>query len=132
MANLQYPVNLENPPEYIFAISTSEQNLPNGKKLPKGTKFKGTLSKEGQKFLIYFNSIQIAGKNNEEPFSGKTTLDIKGQEPTNGVSAKISKTISQQTKTNVLGAIFQNKPSNIENLPNSVLSRGTILNIETN
>ena len=130
-AVLQYEVDLSNPPDSIFAISTYDQKLSGGKNLPKGTRFIGMLGKEEKEFTIYFDSIQdINGK--KEGINAKSTLKIKESNESSGVSAKIGKTLHQQTKTNVLGAIFHSSSNEIQKLPSNVLPRGSLLKIEVN
>lgn len=126
-AVLQHQVDLSNPPEAIYAISTFDQTLPDGKSIPKGTRFMGKLSKENNSFIIYFDESQATdGKKTQ--LLAKSSLNIKEGESGKGVSAKISKTLYKQTKTNVLGAIF-NTPTSSPN-SNTILPRGYNLKIE--
>ena len=127
-AILQYQIDFNNPPDQIYAISVSEQTLPDGKKLEKGTRFIGKLNKENTGYVIYFNTIQNPdGKT--KPVIAKSTLisNVLGQ--ATGVSAKIGKTLYKQTKTNVLGAIFHN-PQDTNEFQSSVLPQGSSLKIE--
>lgn len=129
-AVLQYQIDLKNPPNLVFAISTFDQKLPDGKWLLKGTRFIGNLTKEGDDFIIYFNTIQTtSGK--KEQFFAKSNLSVKESLVAGGVSARIGKTLYQQTKTNILGAIF-NSSNNIKQLPSLVLPRGAVLRIDIN
>ena len=127
-AVLQYPIDLQSPPDSVFAVSTIGQKLPDGKMLPKGTRFIGMLSKEEKGFVIYFDEIQKLDGDKEQ-FSAKSSLNVEEQNKQGGVSAKISKTLYQQTKTNVLGAIF-NSSNNIKQSQGTVLPRGSTLKIE--
>lgn len=128
-AVLQNQLDFNAPPDYIFTITTFEQNLSDSKKLPKGTRFIGMLSKVENNFEIYFDTIQTPG-GKQEQFLGKSVFDFK-ERGNQGVSAKISRTLYQQTKTNVLGAIFNNPNAQLQ--PQSlVLPRGTLLKIEIN
>ena len=127
-AVLQYQVDLNNPPEQVYAISLSEQILPDGKKLEKGTRFIGKLSKEENRYVIYFNTVQNPdGKAKQVIAKSNLGSNVIGQ--TVGVSAKIGKTLYKQTKTNVLGAIFRNSQDTKE-FPTSVLPQGSPLKIE--
>src|SRR3989338_4584411 len=128
-AVLQYQVNLDNPPENIYAISTVDQTTQSGKTLPKGTIFIGTLNKEEGIPVIYFNSIQPAGRKTEN-FIAKSGLKVIQSGQSTGVSAKLGKTIHQQTKTNVIGAIFHNSSSNSRETVSSVLPKGYAIKIE--
>ena len=125
---LQHQVNLEAPPENIFVVSTSEQSLSGGKKISKGTRFIGKLTKLYDDFIIDFNEVQTPD-GEKEKFLAKVNLNIKGTNQASGVSAKISKTLYQKTQTNVLGAIFTN-PSNTQVLKGTILQRGTVLKLE--
>lgn len=127
-AVLQYQIDLNNPPEQIYAISLSEQKLPDGKELKKGTRFIGKLSKEGNKYIIYFSTIQNPdGESQQVIAKSNLTSNVSGQAA--GVSAKIGKTLYKQTKTNVLGAIFHNS-QDAKEFPTSVLPQGSPLKIE--
>ena len=127
-AVLQYQIDFNNPPEQVYAISLSEQKLPDGKELKKGTRFIGKLSKEENKYVIYFNTIQNPdGESQQVIAKSNLTSNISGQAA--GVSAKIGKTLYKQTKTNVLGAIFRN-PQDAKEFPSSVLPQGSPLKIE--
>ena len=127
-AVLQYQIDLNNPPEQIYAISLSEQVLPDGKKLYKGTRFIGKLNKEENRYVIYFNTIQNPdGKSSQVIAKSNLSSNVNGQ--AGGVSAKIGKTLYKQTKTNVLGAIFYNS-QDAKEFPSSVLPQGSSLKIE--
>ena len=127
-AVLQQQINLENPQDVVFAISTYDQKLSNGKNIPRGTRFIGKLSKEGDILQINFNSIQLPDREKED-FPAKSNLNVQSQTQTSGVSANISKTLYKQTKTNVLGAIF--KGSNLTEQSNgSILPKGSIIKIQ--
>lgn len=125
---LQHEVNLEAPSENIFAVSTSDQSLSNGKKIPKGTRFIGKVTKIYDDFIIEFNEIQTPD-GEKEKFLAKVSLNIKETNQASGVSAKISKTLYKKTQTNVLGAIFTN-PVSTQVLKGRILHRGTILKLE--
>ncbi|MBI3590725.1 MAG: hypothetical protein HY094_05015 [Candidatus Melainabacteria bacterium] len=127
---LLHEINLQNPPESIFAISTFDQSLPDGKNIPKGTRFIGMLIKENSNYVIYFNEIQSIN-GTKMGFLAKSNLNIKESGQNGGVSAKISKTLYKQTKTNVLGAIFNTSNEN-QSSPGLVLPRGSSLKIEIN
>ena len=126
-AVLQQQIDLNNLSDLVFAISTFDQKTPDGKNLPKGTKFTGKLSKEEDKLIIYFNTLEFP-KGNKEQFFAKTVLNAKEKDENSGVSAKIGKTLYQQTKTNVLGAIFHTSSNNLQ----SILPQGYILKLELN
>ena len=130
-AILQNQINVNAPPGFVYAISTADQSLVDGKVIPKGTRFIGMLSKEENNFTIYFNEIETF-EGRKETFSAKTNLMLQQASSIGGVSAKIGKTLYQQSKTNVLGAIFSNASSDTEISPNAVLPRGSILKIEIN
>jgi len=120
-------IDLYNPSDSVLAISSLDQQLPDGKILPRGTKFAGRLVKEGDNFVIYFEDIQTAA-GNKLGLSGKANLNPTLPQHPGGVSAKISKTIHRQTKSNVIGAIFKN--SGTSNTQLGILERGTLLKIE--
>ena len=127
-AVLQYQIDLNNPPEQVYAISLSEQILPDGKKLQKGARFIGKLNKEENRYVIYFNTIQNPdGKNSQVIAKSNLNSNVTGQAA--GVSAKIGKTLYKQTKTNVLGAIFYNSQDTKE-FPGSILPQGSSIKIE--
>ena len=127
-AVLQYQIDLNNPPEQVYAISLSEQTLPDGKKLEKGTRFIGKLSKEENKYVIYFNTVQNPeGDAKQVIAKSNLSSNVTGQAA--GVSAKIGKTLYKQTKTNVLGAIFRNS-QDAKEFPSSVLPQGSPIRIE--
>ena len=128
---LQYQLDLNSPPESIFVISTYEQKFPDGEKIPKGTRFIGMLSREDVGYVIYFDAIQFLDGSRKN-FSAKSVLSVEEKAATNGVSAKIGKTLYKQTKTNVLGAIFHNEGSNTNKSPSSVLPQGSVIKIEVN
>ncbi len=127
-AVLQYQIDLNNPPEQVYAISLLEQMLPDGKKLQKGTRFIGKLNKEDSGYVIYFNTTQNSeGKIQQVIAKSNLSSNISGQ--IGGISGKIGKTLYKQTKTNVLGAIFHNSQDSIE-LPGSVLPQGSPIKIQ--
>ena len=126
-AVLQYQIDLNNPPDKIFAISTFDQKLPGSKMFPKGARLVGSLSSNEDGYVIYFDKLQISGKN--EKFPAKTKLNIKNETTATGVSARISKTFYEETKTNVLGAIFDSS-RNQKQLAGSILPRGYVLKVE--
>ena len=128
-AVLQYQTNLENPQSVIYAVVTKPQKLPNGKTLQNGARLIGQIQKTNNNFEIHFHTVQLAnGK--KENFSGKTTFNSEIGSNTAGISSKIGKTINEQSRKNVLGAIFgipeSSKPEGL------VLQRGSTLLIETN
>ncbi len=128
IAVLMQRIDLSNPPGKIFAIITDDQNLSDGKKLPKGTKLLGNLTKENGTYVIYFDEIQaLNGKAGK--LTGKSNLNIREIDQSNGVSARIGKTLSQQTKTNVLGAIFNN-PAASQSDNGEILQRGSAIKVE--
>lgn len=130
-AVLQYQIDLNNPPNFIYAVSTSNQILPDGKQLPKGTRFIGMLAKEEKGIVIYFDTVQsLSGKKN--PIIAKSFLSSKASDRIEGVSAKIGKTLYKQTKSNVLGAIFTKGVSKAEDFSASILPQGSHLKIEVN
>lgn len=124
-AVLQYKIDLRNPPDQIFAITTFDQRLPSGKSILKGTQFVGKLASDNQKLVIYFDVIKDATGKGEQ-FTGKSNLNLNEELKSDGVSAKIGKTLYQQTKTNVLGAIFYTG-----NVSQQILPQGFKLKIET-
>ena len=127
-AVLQYQIDLENPPDAVFAISTFDQKLNNGKNIPRGTRFLGMLVKEEDGLTINFDTLQsTSGK--KEKIMAKSLLNVKGEIKTTGVSAKISMTIYERTQTNILGAIFKG-PNDKQNLDTPVLPQGFIIKIE--
>lgn len=127
-AVLQSQLDINNPPELISAILAYDQTLKEGKSLPKGTKFTGMLSKESNNILIYFDTIEFAdGKKSQ--FYAKSNLNIKDKVQ-GGVSSKIGKTLNEQTRTNVLGAIFHTSTSRGYLQNSLVLPQGTLLKIE--
>jgi len=129
-AALQQEINLNIPGNIVSAILTSDQKLSNDKFLPKGTKFFGKISKKENEFVIDFNSIQTTdGK--KQNFYAISYLGAKEEIKKGGVSAKISKTVYKQTRTNVLGAIF-NSSDDLSKGFTSTIPRGSIIKIETN
>ena len=125
---LQNQIDLNNPPDQVYAISLSEQTLPDGKKLQKGARFIGKLNKEENRYVIYFNTLQNPdGKNSQIIAKSNLSSNVTGQ--ATGVSAKIGKTLYKQTKTNVLGAIFYN-PQDTKEFPSFVLPQGSSIKIE--
>lgn len=127
-AVLQYQIDLSNPPDFVFAITTLDQKIASGKNLSKGTRFIGMLSKEGENYVVYFDTIQFSN-GDKEPFVAKTNLNYGEEAKLGGVSAKISKTLYKQTKSNVLGAIFKSS-GEVQRTSSSVLPRGSTLKIE--
>lgn len=126
-AVLQNQVNLDNDSNAVFAISTLDQNLPSGRNFPRGTIFTGKIAKEDG-YKIYFNSYQTTdGK--QFDFSAKTSLNMKAETPSSGVSAKISKTLYKQTKSNVLGAIFKTSQDALQH-EGTLLPKGYLIKIE--
>ena len=128
-AVLQYQVDLDNPPENIYAISTFDQITLSGKKLPKGTIFIGTLNKEVGIPVIYFKSVEFT-EGKIENFPAKSKLKVAQNAQFAGLSAKLGKTIQQKTKTNVIGAIFRTSSTNNQEIAGSVLPKGYAIKIE--
>ena len=127
-AVLQQGIDLNSPQgNLVFAISTFDQKTPDGKNIPKGTKFTGKLNKEENKLIIYFDTLEMP-EGKKQQFLAKTVLNINEKQESNGVSAKIGKTLYQQSKTNVLGAIFHTS----SNISQSLLPQGSILKLELN
>ena len=127
-AVLQYQINLENPPNAIFAISTFDQKLSDGKNILRGTRFIGMVTKEESGYLINFNTIQTSdGK--KDQFLGRSNLNTKSNLKVGGVSGKISKTLYERTQTNVLGAIFK-APNESQNSNSLILPQGFTIKIE--
>lgn len=125
--NLNVPLNISG--NIVSAILTSDQKLSSGEFLPKGTKFIGKINKKENEFVIDFNSIQTTdGK--KKDFYAISYLGAKEEIQKGGVSAKISKTVYKQTRTNVLGAIF-NSQDDIKGFT-STIPRGSIIKIELN
>ncbi|MBI1859102.1 MAG: hypothetical protein HYR97_08340 [Candidatus Melainabacteria bacterium] len=128
-AVLQYQVNLDSPPNAIFAILTQEQKLPMGQKLQKGTRLIGMIDmKENKGFEINFTAIQKVD-GDQESFSGKAIFETDDLGDVAGISSNLSKTFHQKTKSSVLGAIFTTNKNVKENI-GSILPRGTTLKIE--
>lgn len=129
---LQNKIDVSSPPEKISAISTLDQNLPDGTLIPKGTKFTGMLINENNAYIIYFDSYETP-EGSTAQLLAKSSICLKNEKQAAGVSAKIGKTFQQQTKSNVLGAIF-NTTGNRENdkLPSSVIPLGYSLRVEVN
>lgn len=127
-AVLQYQIDLNDPPKQVYAVSLSEQALPSGKKLEKGTRFIGTLNKEEAGYIIYFNSVQTPDGEMHQVIA-RSNLGSNSKDQSAGISAKIGKTLYKQTKTNVLGAIFRNSQNPNES-GGSVLPQGSLLKIE--
>lgn len=125
---LQYQIDLEDPPDIVYAIVTKPQKYSKDFNLSKGTRFFGKVQKfENGEFIIDFDTIQWTnGK--KEKFTGRTVFDSKEGEQAIGISSKIGKTIYQKTKTSVLGAIFSASPV-AQRVEGSILPRGTELNI---
>jgi len=129
-AVLQYEIDLNNPSDFVFAITTLDQKLATGKNLAKGTRFFGMLTKENENYVVYFNTLQLTN-GNKESFLAKSNLNLNEETKAGGVSAKISKTLYKQTKSNVLGAIFKS-PSDVQMPSSLVLPKGSTLKIEIN
>jgi len=128
-AVLQYQINLETPPTAVYAITTQDQKLPTGKKIPQGTRFIGALNKDQEIYIVNFNTIQTASGRNEK-FSAKTILSKSQNENIDpGISSKISKTLQNKTKSNILGAIFKSS-SDVTQISGTILPRGTAIKIE--
>lgn len=127
-AVLMQKIDFSNPPGKVFAIITDDQSLSDGKKLLKGTKLLGNLAKENGSYVIYFDGVQALGGETIK-FTGKSNLNIREIDQNTGVSAKIGKTLSQQTKTNVLGAIFNN-PTASQSGNGEILQRGSAIKVE--
>lgn len=127
-AVIQYKIDLTSPPERVYAISLSEQSLPDGTVLKKGTRFIGKLSREENGYVIFFDMLQ--GPDGEaKKIIAKSNLATSVTGPESGISAKIGKTLYKQTKTNVLGAIFHN-PQDGKEFPGVILPSGSHLKIE--
>lgn len=127
-AVLQHQINLENPPGAVSAICTSDQKIASGKNIPKGTRFIGKLSKEGNGFQIYFDSIQTPNGQRGQLLA-KSNLNVQSIGQTGGVSAKIGQTLYRQTQNNVLGAIFKSSSPNQQPV-GSILPKGSEIKIE--
>ena len=128
-AVLQHEVTLDNAPGSVFAITTSEQNLSDGKNIPKGSVFVGTVSKEQNGYSINFNSVRSIKGTNEQ-INAKSTISYSQKNEDAGLSANIGKTLYRQTESSVLGAIFHNPQNNIKSKGNETLPRGSVLKIE--
>ena len=130
---LQNQIELNSPPELISAISTIDQKLPDGSNIPKGTKFTGMLISENNSYIIYFDSYEIP-EGSKAQILAKSSICLKSERQAAGVSAKLGKTFQKQTKSNVLGAIFNTSSSNTANNeePSSVIPRGYSLRVEIN
>lgn len=126
-AVLQYQIDLNSPPDKIFAISILDQKLSGSKVFPKGARLVGSLTNDEDGYVIYFDKLQISGKS--EKFPARAKLNVKNEATSTGVSARIGKTFYDQTKTNVLGAIFDSS-RNQKQLSGSILPRGYTLRIE--
>lgn len=127
-AVLQSDLNLSSPSNSVYAISTSDQQLPDGSTISRGTKFIGMSSVEGDHLVIFFDSIQTLDGQTQQ-FIGKLNISKIEDKQASGVSAKIGKTLYNQSKSNVLGAIFHN-PGSGQDLNLSVLPKGSTLKIE--
>lgn len=125
---LKQRIDLNYPPKNIYAVTTFDQSLPDGKKILKGTNLIGNLVRDNGNFTIFFNKMQqLDGKN--KIISGKSTIKTKQDEKAQGISARLGKTLHKQTKTNIIGAIFQS--SDTYQAPiSSILQRGTNLKVE--
>ncbi len=129
-AALQYQLDLNDPPPQVYAVLLSDQVLPDGKKIEKGTRFIGMLSKEETGFILYFGTAQNpTGKIWQIIAKSSLSSDIPGEQ--SGISAKLGMTLYKQTKTNVLGAIFRNSPG-INVTRGSIIPQGSPLKIEVN
>ena len=128
-AVLNQNIDLNNPPVLVNATSTQDQKLSTGTVLQKGSSLNGMLVNEQGKWIIEFTEIRTTTGKNED-FYGKSVLDLTTKEISKGVSAKIGNTVRHQTKTNVLGAIFQTNTDVIQE-SKGILPKGYILKIET-
>lgn len=125
-AVLKQRIDLDNPPANILAITTFDQTLYNKRKIPKGTRLFGNLIKDNDTYTIFFNRMQeVSGK--ETSINGKLVL-ARSHDKAHGISAKLGKTLHSQTRTNIIGAIFQNPQTQSSVIP--VLQSGTSLKIE--
>lgn len=127
-AVLQSDLNLNTPSSSVYAVSPSDQELSDGSTISRGTKFIGMSSIEGDHIVIFFDSIQTLDGQTQQ-FIGKLSISKIEDKQASGVSAKIGKTLYNQSKSNVLGAIFHN-PGNGQDLDLSVLPKGSTLKIE--
>jgi len=127
-AILQSDLNLYNPSGNIIAVSTTDQVLADGSTLPRGTKLLGKTSLEGNNLIVFFDTIQTLDGQNQQ-FIGRLTINKIDDGHASGVSAKLGKTLYNQSMSNVLGAIFYN-PGNTKVGDVSVLPRGSALKIE--
>lgn len=126
---LQNQIDLNDTVGLITTLSTAEYKFSNGKALPKGTQFIGMLAKEENKNIIYFDSYLVPD-GEKEAFTAKSILEIKSEGKKNGVSAKISKTLYKQTKSNVLGAIFYSNSTNAAETNQQFIPQGQTLKLE--
>lgn len=128
-AVLQYQTSLDTPQNIVYAIVIKPQKLPNGQTLQTGTRLIGEVQRTDDNFEIYFHTVQLAS-GRKEKFSGKTTFNSAKSSNVGGISSKLGKTIHEQSRKSVLGAIFgtteSSSPSGL------ILQRGTNLLIETN
>ncbi len=127
-AVLQSDLNIDSPSGSILAVSTTDQALPDGSVLPRGTKFVGKTSVEGNNLVVFFDSIQTSDGQNQQ-FIGKLIINKIDDKAVSGVSAKIGKTLYNQSKSNVLGAIFHN-PGSTQGSDIQALPKGSVLKIE--
>lgn len=128
---LQNQIDLNNPPEFVSAVLTENHKLSNGKIIHKGSLFIGMITREENHFVIYFDSVQEPGGNKIKLLS-KSNLNVTTSNENNGISTKIGKTFHKQTRSNVLGAIFQNSQPGSDQSQDLVLPQGSALNIELN
>lgn len=127
-AVLQTDIDLSSPSESISAVSTADQQLSDGSVLPRGTKLTGKTSLEGNNLIVFFDTIQTL-EGQSQQFIGKLTINKIEDKEASGVSAKLGKTLYNQSKSNVLGAIFYN-PGSSKGVSVSVLPKGSVLKIE--
>ena len=128
-AVLQHEVGLDNESGSIFAITTFDQTLSDGKNIPKGSVLIGMINKEQGGYSIDFNSVRSVKGTNEQ-INAKSTISYSQKNEDTGLSANIGKTLYRQTESSVLGAIFHNPQNNIKSTGNDILPRGTVLKIE--
>ncbi len=128
-AVLQAELNLSSPPPSVSAISTSDQPLPDGTTLPRGAKLLGSTSVDGNNLIISFDSVQTLDGQTQN-IIGKLVISKADDKQESGISAKLGKTLYNQSKSNVIGAIFYNPGGKDSNT--SILPKGSILKIEVN
>lgn len=127
-AALQYQINLDAPPETVFAILTNNQSISKNETLPKGTRLFGKVKVHDENVEIYFDAFQKPGKGKEQ-FSGKVIFEAEDSNAAQGISSKLGKTFHQKTKSSVLGAIFTTSKGASSDSITSILPRGTSLKI---